>query len=48
MANLWSQFKELLPSDTLQVGEVIQIDGDRSKLQLPSGEFIWVSGNSVV
>ena len=45
--NLWSQFKELLPSDALQIGTVREIDGDRSRIELPDGAFVWVSGRSV-
>jgi len=47
MSNLWTLFKELLPNDALQIGKVVQVSGERSKIELPSGEFIWVSGNSV-
>ncbi len=47
MANLWTKFKELIPSDTLQVGEVVQIIGDKSEIRLPSNEVVWVSGSSV-
>ena len=45
--NLWSQFKELLPSDALQIGTVREIDGDRSRIELPDGAFVWVAGSTV-
>ena len=45
--NLWSQFKELLPSDALQIGTVREIDGDRSRIELPDGAFVWVAGSGV-
>ncbi len=45
--NLWSQFKELLPSDALQIGTVREIDGDRSRIELPDGAFLWVAGSTV-
>ena len=45
--NLWSQFKELLPSDALQIGTVREIDGDRSRIELPDGAYVWVAGSTV-
>ncbi len=45
--NLWSQFKELLPNDALQIGTVREIDGDRSRIELPDGAFVWVAGSTV-
>ena len=45
--NLWSQFKELLPSDALQIGTVREIDGDRSRIELPDGAFVWVAGSTI-
>lgn len=47
MANQWTKFKKLLPRDALQVGEVVQIDGDKSKMKLPTDETIWISGSNV-
>ena len=49
MANLWNEFKTLLPSDPIGYGQVLsQEAGDISRVQIPSGEVVRLQGQTVV
>lgn len=46
MANIWKQFEDLLEKDTTQVATVLNTDGQRSQVELLSGEVFRVTGTA--
>lgn len=48
MSNLFAQFKRLLPSPALQVGEVLSVEGGVATLELPGGGRIQARGDASV
>ncbi len=45
--NIWKKFQTLLPSQSLIIGEVVSIEGTRSKIRLRDESEIMVNGASV-
>ena len=47
MANLWTKFKELLPSDKQQIGVVAAVLSDGSRrITMPAGADVRITGGS--
>ncbi|MFN3882954.1 MAG: hypothetical protein ACK4L8_16155 [Nitrincola lacisaponensis] len=44
MANVWQQFQSLLETESTQIATVITTDGQRSTVELLSGDTVRVTG----
>lgn len=44
MSNVWRQFQSLLETDSTQIATVLNTDGQRSTVELLSGDTVRVSG----
>lgn len=44
MSNIWRKFRELIPSDPLQVGTVIAVNGNEATVQKLDGGVLSVRG----
>lgn len=44
MANLYKQFRDLLPADPLLVGTVVAVDGDLAVIEQPGGGLLNARG----
>jgi len=48
MANVWTKFRDLLPSRAQMIGEVLSVHADgTSTIELPDGTSLRVTGDSV-
>jgi hypothetical protein len=48
MRNLYRQFLDLIPSPSLNVGEVIAVDGGVATIELPGGGQLQARGTATV
>lgn len=48
MSNIWRQFQSLLETDSTQIATVLSTDGQRSTVELLSGDTVRVSGTGSV
>lgn len=48
MTNVWKQFESLLDKESLQIATLLSTDGQRSTVELLSGDNLRVSGTGTV
>lgn len=48
MANFYRKFLELIPTESVQVGEVVAHDGVVATVQLPGGGIVLARGDATV
>lgn len=46
MANLYKRFLSLVPTDPLQVGTVVSVDGEVAVIELPGGGLLNARGSA--